>query len=107
MEKEAHHGSPEELELRGRYEDLQRVIEGQIWPPSRPSPARKKLIGALREVLSRLPQDVFDRVDGAVGFALDDPMVGAFAMNVPAPTDLVRREQRVEVMKRGVDTEVA
>jgi hypothetical protein len=60
------------------------VESDSIWPPVQ-SPARKKFNAAFREVLSRLPEEVFDQVQSEIVFVLEDPTVEYFAANVPAP----------------------
>jgi hypothetical protein len=76
--------SEDELQLIARYGDIQNFVEGdRIWPPV-PSPSKQKFIKSLREVLSRLPSEEFDRVESEVAFVLENPEVNAFAMNVKA-----------------------
>jgi hypothetical protein len=72
--------------LKGRYGEIKCMVESdRIWPPVPSSPARRKFNEAFREVLSRLPEEVFDQVQSEIGFVLEDPTVEFFATNVPAP----------------------
>jgi hypothetical protein len=78
--------SDSETALRARYEEIEYMVESdRIWPPV-PSPARQKFNAAFREVLSRLPEEVFDQVQSEIGFVLEDPTVDLLAVNVPAPS---------------------
>jgi hypothetical protein len=77
--------SPEVLALKGRYEDIMYMVERDgIWPPT-VSPERDRFCAALCEVLSRLPQETFDKVEDEVRFVLDDPSLKMLAVNAPAP----------------------
>jgi len=77
--------SDREIALIDRYGKIEYMVESDsIWPPV-PSPARRKFNEALREVLSRVPEKVFNQVQSEIGFVLEDPTVEFFAVNVPAP----------------------
>ena len=77
--------SDEELALMGRYGEIIYMLERDgIWPLTA-SPERNRFCAALREVLCRLPQEAFDRVDSGVRFLLDDPSLKMLAINAPAP----------------------
>ncbi len=68
-----------------RYEDIVHMAARDgIWPRTA-SNEKNKFCAALREVLSRLPQATFDRVDDEVRFLLDDPSLKMLALNAPAP----------------------
>ncbi len=76
--------SDREIALTARYEGIQCMVESdQIWPLTS-SPARQKFNAAFREMLSRLPEEVFYQVD-EIGFILEDPALDYLAANVPAP----------------------
>jgi hypothetical protein len=73
------------LALIGRYQDIIRRIESDwIWPPVSSEPMRK-FKASCREVLSRLPDEVFSQVESEIGIILDDPSVEMLAVNVPPP----------------------
>jgi hypothetical protein len=77
--------SEDDLAMVGRYESVIDLIEGdRIWPVT-VSVGRRTFGKALKEVLSRLPEEVFDRVEDEIGFVLEDPFLEMFAVNVPAP----------------------
>ena len=77
--------SDDEHALTGRYEEIMNMLERVgIWPPM-VSPERKRFCEALREALSRLPQEVFDKVDDNVRFLLEDPSLKMLAVNAPSP----------------------
>jgi hypothetical protein len=77
--------SDDEHALTGRYEEILNMLEHVgIWPPM-VSPERNRFCAALREVLSRLPQEAFDKVDKKVRFLLDDPSLKMLAVNAPHP----------------------
>ena len=82
--------------LTARYGGIECIVESdRIWPVI-PSPARQKFKAALREVLSRLPQEVFYQVESEIGFVLEDPTLDLLAVSVPAP--------RSADGKLGIDT---
>jgi len=91
LEKSWHNGgdrpglSDDEYALIGRYGEIRNMLERDgIWPPT-VSPERDRFCEALREVLSRLPQEAFDKVDDKVRFLLDDPSLKMLAVNAPPP----------------------
>jgi hypothetical protein len=78
--------SAREIALTSRCADIEAIIESdQIWPHGFYD-GKRQFMNALREVLSRLPQEDFDKVQSEVGFVLEDPAVDPFAVNIPAPT---------------------
>ena len=60
---------------------MQFVESEKIWPPG--CYARGLFIPPLREVLMRLPEQVFEFFEEHISFVLDCPKVKAWAMNVP------------------------
>ena len=91
LEKSWHNGedrpglSDDEYALIGRYGEIRNMLERDgIWPPT-VSPERNRFCEALREVLSRLPQEAFDKVDDKVRFLLDDPSLKMLAENALSP----------------------
>lgn len=53
----------------------------RIWPPSIGAQRNHPFITALIEVLKRLPEDVYDVVEGVASFVVADPHIAA--VNVP------------------------
>jgi hypothetical protein len=79
------------LALRNRFEDLMNMMErNRIWPPPVSSWSHR-FRAALREVLSRLPQEVFDRVENEFNFVLEEPELEMLAATVPAPSQAPSR----------------
>jgi hypothetical protein len=77
--------SDDEYALIGRHGEIMNMLERDgIWPPT-VSLERNRFCEALREVLSRLPQEAFDKVDDKVRFLLDDPSLKMLAVNAPPP----------------------
>jgi hypothetical protein len=77
--------SDDEHTLKGRYEEIMKMLERVgTWPPT-VSPERDRFCAALREVLSRLPQEAFDKVDEKVRFLLEEPSLKMPAANAPSP----------------------
>jgi hypothetical protein len=75
----------EVLALTARYGDIQYMLgRDRIWPP-RVSAWSHKFRAALREVLSRLPQKMFDKVENEVGFVLEEPSTKMLAVNAYHP----------------------
>ncbi len=76
-----------EREMLSRYGDIQCFLtEDHIWPPSPALHAR--FDPAFRELLTRLPPDVFDIVQSRISFVVEDPTVNITAVNVPAPAGI-------------------
>jgi len=77
--------SYEALVLRNRFEDIMGMIErNRIWPPPA-STWSHSFRGALREVLSRLPQEAFDKVEAEAMFVLEERSLKMLVANAPAP----------------------
>jgi hypothetical protein len=76
--------SYEALALRNRFEDIMSMIErNRIWPPPT-STWSHSFRGALREVLSRLPQEAFDKVENEVTFVLEERSLKMLAVSFAA-----------------------
>jgi hypothetical protein len=74
-----------EYALVGRYGAITYMLKRDgIWPPTA-SPENNRFRATLCEVLFRLPQNAFDKVEGEVRFLLDDPSLKMFAVNAPPP----------------------
>jgi hypothetical protein len=89
--------SEREIALTARYGGIECMVESdRIWPLVS-SPARQKFNAAFREVLRRLPQEVFYHVESEIGFVLEDPTLECLAVNAPAP-------RSADGGKQGIDT---
>ena len=79
-----------EHSLLERYEEIERLqVEKKFWPRNVPLPAT--YVGAVKEVLARLPEDIFARVGQEVRFAFEHP--DFLSMNIPFTDLLPRRTQ--------------
>ena len=91
LEKFGHNGegrlglTDDEYALVGRYGAIIYMLKRDgIWPPTK-SPENDRFRVTLCEVLCRIPQKAFDKVEGEVRFLLDDPSLKMFAVNAHAP----------------------
>jgi hypothetical protein len=77
--------SDEEYTQMGRYGEVMFLMERDgVWPTT-VSTERSRFCAALREVLCRLPQEAFDKVEEDVRFLFDDPSLKMLAVNAPPP----------------------
>jgi hypothetical protein len=74
----------EVMALRNRFEAIMGMMErNRVWPPP-VSPWSHRFRAALREALSRLPQEVFDKTETEIRFVLEELSMKLRAVDTPA-----------------------